>query len=114
MRGSIGGGGFLVSQSFQLGLGYSPVDAGLRLLPWTVMPLLVAPVAGALSDRIGRRPLMFAGMLLQGMGFAVFALGAGTPLDYWQTELPLVMAGVGVSMVLPVTPAAILGAVAPE
>ena len=49
---------FLMSQFFQLGLGYSPLATGLRFLPWTATPLLVAPIAGRLADRIGPMPLM--------------------------------------------------------
>src|SRR5512144_2136040 len=41
---------FLLSQFLQTVQGYSPLGAGLRILPWTVMPILIAPMAGALSD----------------------------------------------------------------
>src|SRR5213079_169863 len=57
MFGSI----FLLAQFFQTVQGYSPLQAGLRILPWTAMPIFVAPIAGALSDRIGGRRLMAAG-----------------------------------------------------
>ena len=56
MFGSI----FLLAQFFQVVQGYTPLQAGLRTLPWTAMPIFVAPIAGALSDRIGGRPLMAA------------------------------------------------------
>ena len=56
---------FLLAQFFQTAQGYSPLEAGLRTLPWTGMPMLVAPIAGLLSDRIGSRPLMAAGLALQ-------------------------------------------------
>jgi EmrB/QacA subfamily drug resistance transporter len=103
---------FLVSQYFQIGRGYSPMETGLRILPWTATPLFVAPLAGTLSDRLGRRPPMLAGMVLQAAGFLVFAVFAGSTANYWQNIVPLVVAGVGVSMVLPVAPAAVLSAVA--
>ena len=48
MFGSI----FLLSQFFQTVQGYSPLSAGLRILPWTLAPMFIAPIAGALSDRI--------------------------------------------------------------
>ena len=57
MFGSI----FLLAQFLQVVQRYSPLEAGLRMLPWTAMPVLVAPVAGALSDRIGGRPLLAVG-----------------------------------------------------
>jgi EmrB/QacA subfamily drug resistance transporter len=104
---------FLVAQYFQIGLGYSPFGAGLRLLPWTATPLLIAPLAGALSDRIGPRRVMVAGMLLQGAGLAWFATVAGADVAYWELIGPFLVSGVGVSMALPSTPAAVLAAVAP-
>jgi MFS family permease len=58
MAGAQFSAAFLVSQYFQIGRGYSPVETGLRILPWTATPLVVAPLAGMLSDRFGRRPLM--------------------------------------------------------
>src|SRR5437867_3473080 len=53
---------FFFAQFFQTAQGYGPFEAGLRTLPWTGMPMLVAPIAGLLSDRIGSRPLMTAGL----------------------------------------------------
>src|SRR5918912_1349404 len=49
---------FLLTQYWQFAHGYSPLGAGLRLLPWTVLPIFVAPLAGMLSARIGERPLL--------------------------------------------------------
>ena len=49
---------FLLSQFFQVVQGYSPFQAGLRTLPWTAMPIIVAPIAGILADRIGGRPIL--------------------------------------------------------
>ncbi len=67
MFGSI----FLLTQFFQTAQGYSPLESGLRVLPWTIMPMFVAPIAGALSDRIGGRPLMATGLGLQAIGLGV-------------------------------------------
>jgi MFS family permease len=63
---------------FQLGLGYSPLATGLRLLPWTATPMVVAPLAGALADRIGTRPLLVTGLVLQASGLAWVAAVAST------------------------------------
>src|SRR5213076_2505535 len=63
---------FLLAQFFQVVQHYSPLEAGIRTLPWTAMPMLVAPIAGILSDRIGSRPLMVAGLALQSV--AIFWL----------------------------------------
>ncbi len=104
---------FLMSQFFQLGLGYSPLGTGLRFLPWTATPLLVAPIAGRLADRIGSRPLMSAGMAMQAGGLAWVALDITAGVSYSELVLPLVIAGVGISMAIPTTPTAALGAVPP-
>ena len=81
MFGAIFSATFLIAQYFQLGLGYSPWGSGWRFLPLSGMPLLIVPAAGALADRIGPRPLLAAGLLLQGTGLGwvtlVTAAGSG-------------------------------------
>jgi len=113
MSGSIFSGAFLVAQFFQIGLGYSPLEAGLRVLPWTATPMLIAPIGGALSDRFGRRPLLFVGLLLQATGFVWLALVASTTTPYVAMVVPLVLAGIGISLALPVAATAVVGAVSP-
>jgi MFS family permease len=104
---------FLMSQFFQLGLGYSPLATGLRFLPWTATPLLVAPIAGRLADRFGARPLMSGGMAMQAAGLGWVTLDITAHASYGELVLPLVIAGVGISMAIPTTPTAALGAVPP-
>jgi EmrB/QacA subfamily drug resistance transporter len=74
MFGSI----FLLAQFFITEQGLSPLAAGIRILPWTAMPIFVAPIAGALSDRIGGRRIMAVGLALQAAGLAWIAT-VGTP-----------------------------------
>ena len=114
MAGAIFSAAFLISQYFQFALGYSPLATGLRLLPWTVTPLVVSPVAGVISDRFGRRPVLVTGMLLQGVGLAWIAAIAAVGAGYAQFVVPLIIAGVGISMALPTTSTAVLSAVAPR
>jgi EmrB/QacA subfamily drug resistance transporter len=114
MFGSIFSAAFLMSQYFQFGLGYSPLGTGLRFLPWTAAPVVVAPLAGALSDRIGRRPLMATGLLLQAIGLAWIATHAAVGLDYGALVLPLAIAGIGISMAIPTTTTAAINAVGPR
>src|SRR5260370_1287597 len=104
--GTITSAAFLASQYFQLGLGYSPLETGLRFLPWTGTPFLVAPIAGLLSDRIGARPLIVTGLTLQALGLAWIVRVASTGIGYDHLILPFVIAGVGISMSLPCTPTA--------
>jgi MFS family permease len=113
MIAAIMGAAFLVAQYFQLALGDSPLATGLRLLPWTATPIAVTPAAGALSDRVGPRPIMALGMLLQAAGLGWFALLATGTVGYGTLVVPLIIAGVGISMALPTTTAAALGSVTP-
>jgi EmrB/QacA subfamily drug resistance transporter len=109
--GAIMSAAFLTAQYFQLGLGYSPLATGLRLLPWTATPMLVAPAAGALADRIGTRPLLVTGLTLQAGGLVWVALLASSgPAGYGGYVLPFVLAGVGISMSIPAVPTTVLGA----
>ncbi|MEU9779314.1 DHA2 family efflux MFS transporter permease subunit [Streptomyces sp. NPDC047968] len=94
MFGSI----FLLSQFLQVVAGYSPTEAGLRMLPWTGMPLLVAPVAGILSDRIGGRPVVVAGLALQALGLAAFALVLEPGVSYTAQLPALILSGIGMAL----------------
>lgn len=100
-----------MSQYFQYVLGYSPFDAGIRFLPWTATPLIVAPLAGRLADRIGPRPLMIIGLLLQAVGLAAIIDLASPTISYEALVPALIVAGVGISMVLPCVPLAAFSAV---
>jgi MFS family permease len=92
---------FFFAQFLQTGLHYGPLSAGLRLLPWTATFITVAPIAGSLADRIGERPLMTVGLLLQAAGIAWVAAIAKPGLDYPALLAPFIVAGVGVSMAIP-------------
>jgi EmrB/QacA subfamily drug resistance transporter len=113
MFASITAAAFLMSQYFQLGLGHSPLSTGLRFLPWTLTPLVIAPAAGSLADRVGARPLMVIGLAMQGAGLLWIALTATSTTGYGQFVAPLVVAGVGISMAIPSVPTSALNAVPP-
>ncbi|MFF7642123.1 DHA2 family efflux MFS transporter permease subunit [Streptomyces canus] len=94
MFGSI----FLLSQYMQGVLGYSPTEAGLRMLPWTGMPMLVAPIAGILSDRIGGRPVVATGLFFQAAGLAYMASVVTVDASY-SAQLPgLILSGIGMAL----------------
>jgi EmrB/QacA subfamily drug resistance transporter len=105
---------FLLAQFFQVTQGLSPLEAGLRTLPWTAMPMLVAPIAGVLSDRIGSRPLMFTGLALQAVAIAWIASVSTPDVAYGSLVAPFVLAGAGMAMVFAPTANAVLAAVRPE
>jgi EmrB/QacA subfamily drug resistance transporter len=111
MSGATFAAAFLITQEFQFARGYSPISAGLRLLPFFGTPMVISPLAGAISDRIGRRPLMIAGLALQALGFAWVAARGSLHTSWVELVLALLVAGVGISMALPTVPAAVLNAV---
>jgi EmrB/QacA subfamily drug resistance transporter len=105
---------FFMAQFLQTALGYGPLGAGLRLLPWTVTLSLCAPAAGALADRVGVRPFIVAGLALQAVGFGWVALIADPGVAYGELIAPMVIAGMGISMALPAFQSAVVSSVAPE
>jgi MFS family permease len=110
MFGSI----FLLTQFFQTAQGYSPLESGLRVLPWTIMPMFVAPIAGALSDRIGGRPLMAAGLALQAIGLAWIAAVSTATVGYSSLVGPFVLSGIGMGLFFAPVANVVLSAVRPE
>ncbi|WP_077796794.1 MFS transporter [Streptomyces sp. JHA26] len=110
MFGSI----FLLSQYMQGVLGYSPTEAGLRMLPWTGMPMLVAPIAGILSDRIGGRPVVATGLLLQALGLGYLASVITADATY-AIQLPgLIISGIGMALYFAPASALVMSSVAPK
>jgi EmrB/QacA subfamily drug resistance transporter len=105
---------FLLAQFFQTAQGYSPLAAGLRTLPWTAMPIFVAPLAGMLSDRVGSRPLMFAGLAMQATALAWLATELSPTLPYIEMVAPFALAGAGMALVFAPAANAVLGSVRPE
>jgi predicted MFS family arabinose efflux permease len=110
---SLFGAVFFAAQFLQTALGYGPLDAGLRLLPWTAMLFFVAPVAGSLLNRLGERRLIVTGLSLQALGMAWIGLVADPSVAYGELVPAFVIAGASVSMALPAAQTAVMGAVAP-
>ncbi|MGW1866783.1 DHA2 family efflux MFS transporter permease subunit [Streptomyces mauvecolor] len=94
MFGSI----FLLSQFLQNVIGYSPTEAGLRMLPWTGMPMIAAPIAGFLSDRIGGRPVVATGLALQAIGLGWFAAIISPDVSYGAQLPALIISGIGMGL----------------
>lgn len=113
MYASLFGVLFLMMQFLQTALGYSPLQAGLRTLPWTGAPMLVAPIAGILADRIGNRPLLVTGLALQAVGLGWIAAIASPGMSYTWLAVALGIAGVGISLCFPTVANAVVGSVPP-
>jgi EmrB/QacA subfamily drug resistance transporter len=105
---------FFYAQMLQTALGYGPLGAGLRLLPYTATFMTVAPIAGALADRVGERPLLVGGLTLQAAGIGWLAMIITPNLAYSQMLAPFIIAGVGVSMAIPAAQNSVVGSVASE
>src|ERR687886_2138421 len=110
MFGSI----FLLSQFFQTVQGYSPLGSGLRILPWTAMPMFVAPIAGALSDKISGDKLMGIGLTLQAIGIGWIAAVSSPTMSYSDIVAPFVISGIGMAMFLTPVANVVLSSVRPE
>jgi MFS family permease len=101
LTGSLFSTVFFLAQYLQIGLGYSPLGAGLRFLPWTVTLFFIAPVAGRMQDRIGPRWLISVGLALQGAGLLWLALMTHHHDSYASSVAALVLSGIGTSMAMP-------------
>jgi EmrB/QacA subfamily drug resistance transporter len=108
---SLFGAVFFLAQFLQTSLGFGPLGTGLRLMPWTATLFIVAPIAGSLVNRVGERPLIVGGLLLQAIGMAWIGLIASPSMDYVDMVPALVLAGTGVSMAIPATQNVVMSAV---
>jgi EmrB/QacA subfamily drug resistance transporter len=89
---------FLLAQFFQVVQGLSPLDAGIRTLPWTMAPMVVAPLAGIFADRIGLRNLIVAGQVSLAAGVFWIAAATTTTVGYSELVVAFVLAGVGMGL----------------
>ena len=103
---------FFFSQLLQTDLGYDPLAAGLRLMPWTATFITVAPVVGSFVDRIGERPLMVTGLSMQAIGAGWLALIVEPGIAYSHLIGPFIVSGVGVSMAIPSAQNSVVGSIA--
>jgi EmrB/QacA subfamily drug resistance transporter len=111
---SLFGAVFFSAQVLQTALGYGPLEAGLRLIPWTATFMTVAPIAGTLADRFGERPFMVGGLCLQAIGMGWMAFNASPEFTYTEFVIPAVVAGIGISMAIPAAQNSVVGSVSLE
>ncbi|MCT2592201.1 DHA2 family efflux MFS transporter permease subunit [Streptomyces sp. N2-109] len=105
---------FLLAQFLQLVQGYTPMQAGLRMLPWTAVPMLVAPLAGILSDRFGGRVIVATGLSLMTVGLGWFALITEPDVSYAAQVPALVISGTGMAMFFAPVASLVMGSVRSE
>jgi EmrB/QacA subfamily drug resistance transporter len=104
---------FLLTQILQYVLGYSPFQAGLRMLLWTGATMVVAPIAGVLSERIGSRGFMATGLAMQAAALAWFAATTSTTVTFGDQAIAFVLAGAGMGLVFAPSASALLSVVTP-
>jgi EmrB/QacA subfamily drug resistance transporter len=112
--GSTLGTVFFLAQFLQIGLHYTPLAAGVRLIPWGAAAFIAAPLAGARIRRAGERPFLLGGLLLMAGGAGWLALAAGPDLAYWQVLVPLILTGTGGMTAMVAAQSAVLSHIAPQ
>ena len=105
---------FFLSQFLQTVQGYSPLGAGLRVLPWTGMPMLLAPIVGLLAQRWGGKPLVVSGLILQAISLTWLALLLTPTTPYAQMVPAFIVAGLGMTLFFVPVASLVLGSVPKE
>jgi EmrB/QacA subfamily drug resistance transporter len=104
---------FFIAQFEQVALGQDALSAGLRILPWGAAITLMAPKAGMVAGRLGERAAIVLGLTLQAAGLAWLGMIARPDLPVAPTLLPMIAAGAGFALAVPIVQKGALGAVAP-
>lgn len=105
---------FLLAQYLQIVDGYTPLEAGIRTLPWTAAPMIVAPIAGLIAPRVGVRALLGTGLTLQALGLAWLALVTSAGTDYGVLVPGFILAGIGMGLTFAPSATAVLADMAPD
>ena len=114
LNASMTGAVFFMTQYQQVALLHGPLAAGVRMLPWGIAPFLIAPRAGALADRVGERPLITVGLVLQAAGMGWIALAATPHAGYAVLVAPMFLSGIGFSLAIPAVTKAVVSTSAPS
>ncbi|MGY1942410.1 MFS transporter [Nocardia asiatica] len=105
---------FLLAQYFQVVQGYSPLESGVRTMPWTMAPMVVAPIAGLLVDRVGARTLITTGQVLLAAALAWMAAITTVDVDYGGYVAPFLLAGVGMGLTFAPASTIVMASATPE
>jgi EmrB/QacA subfamily drug resistance transporter len=105
---------FLLAQYLQIVDRYTPLQAGIRTLPWTAAPMIVAPIAGLLAPRVGVRVLLGTGLTLQALGLAWLAIAVGASTPYTDLVPGFILAGIGMGLTFAPSATAVLADMAPD
>ena len=104
---------FFLPQYFLVFEKTNPLIAGLQLLPWTATLVVIAPFAGNAVDKFGEKIIATLGLFLQGIGYLLIILLVNVTNSYIAMAIPLMIAGMGLSMAGPALQKSVLSAVEP-
>ncbi len=102
---------FFLTQFLQTVQGLSPLDAGIRILPWTAMVMVLAPVVGVLAERWGGKPLVVTGLVFQTVGLTWLATVVTPSTPYSQLIVPFIICGMGMTLFFVPLASVVLGSV---
>jgi EmrB/QacA subfamily drug resistance transporter len=104
---------FFLSQFLQTVQGYSPLGAGLRILPWTGIIMVLAPLVGVLAERWGGKRLVVTGLILQAASLLWLGLLLTPATPYAEMVPAFMLAGVGMALFFVPLASLVLGSVPP-
>ncbi|MFI6166037.1 MFS transporter [Nocardia sp. NPDC051052] len=105
---------FLLAQYFQVVQGYSPLEAGVRTMPWTMAPMVVAPIAGMLIDRVGARTLLAAGQILLTIALGWMAAITTVDVGFGAFVGPFLLGGIGMGLTFAPSATVVMASAAPD
>lgn len=105
---------FLLAQFFQVVQGLTPLQSGVRTMPWTMAPMVVAPIAGLLVNRVGARRLIVTGQSMLAVALFWIAMASTTDVQYAALVAPFALAGIGMGLTFAPMTTMVLGSVRSE
>ncbi len=99
---------FILIQFLQVVQGASPLDAAVQTMPWTMAPMIIAPLAGLVSARVGTRILIVVGLALEAIALFWLAVTMSATIPYIDMVIPFLIAGVGMGLVFAPSSTAVL------
>jgi EmrB/QacA subfamily drug resistance transporter len=105
---------FILIQFMQIVQGLSPLEAGVRTMPWTLAPMFIAPLAGFIVPRVGTRLLIVVGLAMQSIAMFWLATTLFASVEYLEMLVPFILAGVGMGLVFAPMSTAVLATMRPD
>ncbi|MEU8900048.1 MFS transporter [Nocardia sp. NPDC048505] len=105
---------FLLAQYFQVVQGYSPLESGIRTMPWTLAPMVVAPIAGMIVDKVGARTLLALGQFLLTLALGWMALVTAVDAAYGSFVGPFLLGGIGMGLTFAPSATVVMASAGPD